>query len=205
MKDKDKTQKKLTEELTQLRRQVAQLKKKETGRKRAEHDLKASESRYRLLFESAPDGILILEADTGKIIDVNHFMIEMLVVSREQFLGKQLWEIGLFKDSDANKIAFEPPQEEKNIRYEHLSLSTKDGKLRDVELVSNVYLDNGKSLIQCIIRDITDRKRQERQLVHTGTHDALTGLPNRILFEDRLNMALAQAIRSQKKNRCYVS
>ena len=199
MKDKDKTQKQSNEELIQLRQRITELEKKNTARTRTEHDIKASETRYRRLFESAQDGILILEADTGKIIDVNPFMVEILGYAREEFLGKQLWEIGLFDDIVANKIAFERLQKEKYIRYEHLPLSTKDGKPKDVEFVSNVYQANGKAVIQCNIRDITERKRQERQLVHIGTHDALTSLPNRVLFDDRLKIALAHAVRSQKK------
>jgi PAS domain S-box-containing protein len=199
MKDKDKTQKQPTKELTQLRRRIAKLEKKDTARTRTEQDVKASETRYRRLFESSQDGILILEADTGKIIDVNPFMIEILGYARKEFLGMQLWEIGLFKDIAANKIAFERLQKEKYIRYEHLPLNTKEGKPREVEFVSNVYLANGKAVIQCNIRDITERKRRERKHVHVGTHDALTSLPNRLLFEDRLNIALAHAIRSKKK------
>jgi diguanylate cyclase (GGDEF)-like protein/PAS domain S-box-containing protein len=199
MKDKGKTQKQPTKKLTQLRRRITELEKKDTARRRTEQDVQASETRYRRLFESAQDGILILEAETGKIIDVNPFMIEILGYARGEFLGKQLWEIGLFKDIAANKIAFERLQKEKYIRYEHLPLSTKDGKPRDVEFVSNVYLANGNAVIQCNIRDITERKRQERELVNIGTHDALTSLPNRVLFDDRLKIALAHAMRSQKK------
>jgi diguanylate cyclase (GGDEF)-like protein/PAS domain S-box-containing protein len=199
MKDKDKSQKKSTKQLTQLRRRIADLEKKESARTQTDQDIKASETRYRRLFETAQDGILILDAGTGKIIDVNPFMVAMLGYAREEFLGRQLWEIGLFQDITANKIAFERLQAEKYIRYEHLPLETKDGKPRDVEFVSNVYLANGKTVIQCNIRDITERKRQERNLVHVGTHDALTRLPNRALFEDRLQIALAQAIRSLKK------
>jgi diguanylate cyclase (GGDEF)-like protein/PAS domain S-box-containing protein len=198
-KKRDKTKKQLTTELGKLQKQVAELEVPEDERKRTEKDLRDSETRYRRLFESARDGILILEADTGKIIDVNPFMIEVLGYAREEFLGKQLWEIGLFEDITANKIAFDRLQREKYIRYEHLPLRAKDGKHRDVEFVSNVYVDNDTEVIQCNIRDITDRKRHERQQVLIGTHDGLTGLPNRVLFEDRLSIALNQTLRSQQK------
>jgi diguanylate cyclase (GGDEF)-like protein/PAS domain S-box-containing protein len=199
MKDKDKTRKQSAKTLTKLRRRIADLEKKDASRTQTEQNIKTSETRYRRLFESAQDGILILETDAGKIIDVNPFMIEMLGYTRDEFLGRQLWEIGLFRDIAANKIAFERLQAEKYIRYEHLPLETKDGKQKDVEFVSNVYLANSREVIQCNIRDITERKQRERQLVQVGTHDVLTGLPNRALFDDRLKIAFALAMRGLKK------
>ena len=66
----------------------------------------SSEIRYRRLFESARDGILILNADTLRITDVNPFMTELLSYSRDEFLGKELWEIGLFSDKEASQEAF---------------------------------------------------------------------------------------------------
>jgi PAS domain S-box-containing protein len=164
MKEKDKTQKQHTKELAQFRRQLVELEKKDTERARAEKDLRDAETRYRRLFESAQDGILILEADTGKIIDVNHFLVEMLGYSHKKFLGKQLWDIGPLKDIAASKLAFERLREKKYIRYEHLPLNTKDGKQRDVEFVSYVYQVNGAEVIQCNIRDITERKEAEKKL-----------------------------------------
>jgi len=62
---------------------------------------KISEMQYRHLFETAQDGILILDAETGEISDVNPFLVEMLGYSHEDFLGKKLWEIGAFKNIEA--------------------------------------------------------------------------------------------------------
>jgi PAS domain S-box-containing protein len=124
--------------------------------------LKESESRYRRLFETAHDGILILDAKTGLIIDVNPFLVELLDYSLEEFLGKALWDIGLFKDIDASKTAFRELQSKKYVRYENLPLETRNGRSINVEFVSNVYGVNGKKVIQCNIRDITERKRAER-------------------------------------------
>src|SRR5665647_1012763 len=132
-----------------------------TDRKRAEEAKIASEIRYRRLFETAQDGILILDADTGQIVEVNPFLITMLGFSRDQFLGKKIWEIGLFKDIVANKENFEELQRKESIRYENLPLQTADGRNIAVEFVSNVYMVDNKKVIQCNIRDITDRKRAE--------------------------------------------
>jgi two-component system cell cycle sensor histidine kinase/response regulator CckA len=141
-----------------------ELKAEIAERIRAEKNLKASEVRYRRLFEAAQDGILILETETGKIVDVNPFLIEMLGYSHEEFIGKKLWEIGLLKDIVANKEAFHQLQERKYIRYEHLPLKVKNGKRRDVEFVSNVYRVDGGEVIQCNIRDISERIRDAEKL-----------------------------------------
>jgi PAS domain S-box-containing protein len=127
-------------------------------------ELRISEIRYRRLFEAARDGILILDAATLKITDVNPFMLELLGYSRAEFLGKELWEIGLFSDKEASQAAFRELQETGYIRFEDLPLQTRHGQLREVEFVSNVYAEGDHQVIQCNIRDITDRKRAEEEV-----------------------------------------
>ena len=129
-----------------------------TEHKAMEEALKISETRYRRLFEAAQDGILILDAETGQISDVNPFLVEMLGYSHEDFLGKKLWEIGAFKDIEASKAAFMELQSKGYVRYNDLPLETKDGRPMAVEFVSNVYLVNHHKVIQCNIRDTTERK-----------------------------------------------
>jgi formate hydrogenlyase transcriptional activator len=130
-----------------------------TEQKQAEAALKVSETRYRRLFETAQDGILILQSETGRISDVNPFLVEMLGYAHEEFLGKQLWEIGPFKNIEAAKAAFLELQSKGYVRHDDLPLETKDGRPIAVEFVSNVYLVNQHKVIQCNIRDITERKR----------------------------------------------
>jgi len=136
-------------------------------------NLKDSELRYRRLFEAAQDGILILDPKTGMIEDVNPFLINMLGYSREEFVEKNLWQVGAFKDIEASKEAFEALQEKEYIRYEDLPLKAKNGKLIQVEFVSSVYLVGDEKVIQCNIRDITDRKHAEAQLL-TANDELLT-------------------------------
>ena len=129
-----------------------------TGRKQMEEALRSSEIRYRRLFESAQDGILVLDAETGKIMDVNPFLVKMLGYSHEDFLGKKLWEIGPFKNREATKAAFSELQNKGYVRYNDLPLETREGRPIAVEFVSNVYLVNHHKVIQCNIRDITEGK-----------------------------------------------
>jgi len=129
--------------------------------KRLKKVLNASEVRFRRLFETARDGILILDADTGQIMDVNPFLKDMLGYTTEELVGKRLWEIGLFKDILKSEDAFKELQREGYIRYEDLQLETKDGKPVDVEFVSNVYDINHEKIIQCNIREISERKKAE--------------------------------------------
>jgi PAS domain S-box-containing protein len=133
-----------------------------TERKQLGYQMMTSELRYRRLFETAQDGILFLNADTGKITDVNLFLIEMLGYSKEELIGKRLWELGFLTDMIANRSAFQLLQEKDYIRYENLPLKTKDGQPIQVEFVSNFYIVNGDKVIQCNIRDITQRKKAEQ-------------------------------------------
>ncbi len=134
------------------------------ARGRTEELLRVSEVRYRRLFEAAKDGILILDADTGQILDANPFMIELLGYSLDEYLGKHLWEIGAFADLVASQEAFEELRQNRYIRYENMPLRTRDGRMVDVEFVSNVYPEGGRDTIQCNIRDITERRVTERKL-----------------------------------------
>src|SRR6266851_4326064 len=124
---------------------------------------RTSEIRYRRLFEAARDGILIVDNTTLKITDVNPFMTELLAYSHDEFLGKELWEIGLFSDKDACQAAFRELQKTGYMRYDDLALQTRDGQRREVEFVSNVYDEDGQHVIQCNIRDITERRRREEE------------------------------------------
>jgi PAS domain S-box-containing protein len=132
---------------------------------KVEDALSASELRYRRLFETAKDGILILDAETGKITDANPFLVELLGYSLDEFVGAQLWDIGPFKDIKECKLAFAELQEKEYIRYESFPLETKDGRTIAVEFVSNVYeLSPGTQVIQCNIRDITQRYQVQEAL-----------------------------------------
>ncbi len=126
--------------------------------KNAEQAIIFSETRYRRLFETSKDGILILDAKTGMITDVNPFLIELLGYSKKQFFEKAIWEIGFLKDIVANKDKFIELQQKEIVRYENLPLETADGRKINVEFISNVYSVNDLKVVQCQIRNLSGNK-----------------------------------------------
>jgi diguanylate cyclase (GGDEF)-like protein/PAS domain S-box-containing protein len=174
--------------------------------------LRDSELRYRRLFETAMDGILILDAETGRITDANPFLEGMLGYPHGELLGKALWEIGPFHDIAASRKSFRRLQAREYVRYDNLPLETKTHEHRQVEFVSNVYTVDGNRVIQCNIRDITERKLVEDRVLQANealrllvaglqtredvlreqaTHDPLTGLFNRRYLDDTLARELS--------------
>jgi diguanylate cyclase (GGDEF)-like protein/PAS domain S-box-containing protein len=129
----------------------------------ANEALRLSESRYRRLFETAQDGIMLLNSDTAQIEDVNPYLISMLGYSHAEFLGKKLWEVGPFADVAQSKGMFAELQANGYARYENLPLKTKAGQAIDVEFVSNSYQCEGLKVIQCNVRNISDRTSAEAQ------------------------------------------
>ena len=128
---------------------------------KAEAALRLSETRYRRLFEATQDGVLILDTHTGKIIDANPFMTTLLSYTHDQMIGKELYEIGFLADAQASRDMFETLKAAGQTRYESLPLQNRDGNAREVEVVANLHKENGHSVIQCNVRDITERKRAE--------------------------------------------
>lgn len=129
---------------------------------------------FRRLFEAAQDGILLLHAKTGKITDVNRFLFNLLGYTREEVLGKRLWELGFLKDVVASKTAFKVLQRTGYVRYDNIPLMAKDGRNTEVEFVSNVYQVGDKQVIQCNVRDASERKRIEHlkdNFINTASHE----------------------------------
>ena len=147
----------------------------------------ASELRYRRLFESAKDGILILDAETGMVVDVNPFLSELLGFSHANLVGKKVWELGFLKDIIASEAHFAELQAKEYIRFEDLPLETAAGRRIDVEFVSNVYLVNHHKVIQCNIRDITARKQAEMALNTSQRllEGILDAIPVRVFWKDK--------------------
>lgn len=157
-----------------------------TNRKHAEELLIASETRYRRLFETAKDGILILDAETGMIMDVNPYLIDLMEYTVDQFLKKTIWEIGYFKEIIGDKDKYLELRQNNYTRYDDLPLETATGKKINIEFVSNVYLVNNREVVQCNIRDVTARKRSDDALHKSEAHQRilLQTIPDLIWLKD---------------------
>jgi PAS domain S-box-containing protein len=173
-----------------------------TDSSRVDQSLRHSELRYRRLFETTQDGILILDALTGVITDVNPYLVDLLGYPREEFIGRKLWQVGALKDVEASKDALEALQRDEYIRYEHLPLKAKDGRLLQVEFVSNVYLVGEDKVIQCNIRDITAHRRLIAELEDNERqyHSLVTHSPDGMFLIDKsgdfslVNKAMCDAL-----------
>ncbi|MCD6050884.1 MAG: histidine kinase [Verrucomicrobia bacterium] len=135
-----------------------------TTRKQAEEKVRVSEVRYRRLFEAAHDGVLLLDPVTRKITDANPFMTKLLGYSQAQLVGKELYEIGLLQDEASSQEMFRKLKRQHEVRYEDLPLESRGGRHQEVEVVANLYQEDGHAVIQCNIRDITVRKMAAQAL-----------------------------------------
>jgi PAS domain S-box-containing protein len=136
-----------------------------TEHKLAEDQVRVSEVRFRRLFEAAHDGVLLIDPATCKITDANPFMTQLLGYRHAQLVGKELFEIGLLQDEAASREMFQRLKRKHEVRYEDLPLKSQAGRHQEVEVVANLYQENGHAVIQCNIRDITERKLAEHALV----------------------------------------
>jgi PAS domain S-box-containing protein len=135
-----------------------------TDREFAQRAQRDSEVRFRRLFETAKDGILILDVHTRKITDANAFMCGLTGLESGELLGKELFEIGMYKDVEENKDAFHHLLRTGYLRHDHLPIKNRGGGKVEVEFIANVYREGERLVAQCNVRDISERNRLEREV-----------------------------------------
>lgn len=160
--------------------------------KKTEEARRVSEIRYRRLFETARDGVILIDPTTRKIAEVNPFLLEFMGHTQEELIGKELFDLGFIKDERENKAIFEILKEKGFVRYDDLPITTKSGGVRQVEFVSNLYRENGHEVIQCNVRDITERKRTQDALGFLS--DASEVLFSSLEYEKTLTALTALAV-----------
>jgi PAS domain S-box-containing protein len=132
-----------------------------------------AEARYRRLFEAAKDGILIADAETGEINDVNPFVEQLSGFTRQELIGKKLWEIEALGDIPDLQSAVERIRVEGTVRFPDVPIRTKDGRLVQAEVVANIYTEKKGRVIQFNIRDISERRKFFRQIQESQKLESL--------------------------------
>jgi PAS domain S-box-containing protein len=166
--------------VSQLQQKALSLEAEIAERQAVEERLRISENRYRRLFEASTDGILMVDPQSGLITDVNPFMIYLLGSTREQVVDRALWQVGLIPDQPTQQAFLRQLRQDRQLRSEMVALARKDGHPCYVEVVSTLFQANGHQMLQCNVRDITDRKQAEMALLHTAaivssSDDAIVG------------------------------
>jgi diguanylate cyclase (GGDEF)-like protein/PAS domain S-box-containing protein len=168
-----------------------------TERKQAEEALRESETRLRKLFEAIPEAVMVHD-EAGTILHINDVGAKRLEWTVEDLVGRNLRDIVKIENAALIPDHVRIARANGSCSFETTYIS-RTGRTIVAEVNESPIELEGKSVILSVARDITERKRAERQLAYIATHDALTGLPNRVLFSDRLNLALAQAQRHQQR------
>jgi two-component system CheB/CheR fusion protein len=128
-----------------------------SDRVEAQKALAFSETRYNHLFKSVKDGILFLEPATGIITALNPFLIDLLGLNKENFIGKKIWEIAFFKKIIPDMEKFKELNEKEFILFENIEIETADAKRINVEFISTMYFIDSHKVIQCFIHEISNR------------------------------------------------
>jgi diguanylate cyclase (GGDEF)-like protein/PAS domain S-box-containing protein len=163
-----------------------------TERKCAEEALRSSEQRYRLLFERNLAGVYRATLD-GRLLECNDAFARILgYSSREEVLSVTAWD--LFFDRSERDACLARLKEKGSLTNSELRMRRRDGT--SVWVIENESLQGEEPIVEGTLVDITERRLAQERIEFQAYHDSLTALPNRVLFRDRLHMALAQGRRS---------
>ena len=164
-----------------------------TERKRSEAALRASEAQYRLIFETAREGIWLMDAESGKLLDVNPFLQDLLGYSREELVGKRPWEVGLYADAEGARARFESRLAGGFGFEQEVCLRTKTGQAVYVEAITNTYRLGDRLVTQANLRDVTERTKLQDQVRQMQKLDSIGRLAGGVAhdFNNLLNIISA--------------
>jgi two-component system, chemotaxis family, CheB/CheR fusion protein len=134
---------------------------------------RTAEEKYRRLFEAAQDGIIIIDAESGAITDVNPFILDLLGLNRSDLIGRHFWETPPLANGEGVRSALIRLREKEVVRLPDLTIKAKDGRQIEMEVVGNVYHEGAKRVAQFNLRDITERKDFNQQLQQTAKLESL--------------------------------
>ena len=134
---------------------------------------RAAEARYRLLFESARDGIVIVDERSGEILDVNPYAEQLFGYRRQELVGQRLWEIEAARDTPGLRAALEQTRDRHAARFSGVNFKIKGGREIQTEIIGNVYHEEDRRAIQFNIRDLTERVKFEREMLETQKLESL--------------------------------
>lgn len=167
--------------------------------KQNQEELIKSESRFKAIFNSANDGILIVDVETKRLYTGNKKICQMLGYTMEEIERLTVMDIHPREALSQVMDEFETHLKSENTLAKDIPIKRKDNSIFYVDINSSLITIAGKTYLMGIFRDITERKQTEEKIRHIAFHDPLTNLPNRLLFNDRLTLAIARAHRTKEK------
>lgn len=170
-----------------------------TARKKREIALIESESRFSTVFHKNPLAIGISNYASGRFIDVNEAFLQLFCYERNEIIGHTATELNLWVYPEDKARMYTSLSEYGQIQNQELMFRTKTNETGDA-LLSAELINIGSE--QCVLRmlsDITEKNKAQRAINYLAHHDALTGLPNRLLVRDRVEQAIATAKRDKHK------
>ena len=168
-------------------------------RKKSERLLQKSEERFAKIFHANPGAVVISRVSNGQYLEINQAWIDIFGYSRDELIGHTSTELGVWVDPDERGRFLQLLMKDRSPRGFATQLRKKSGDVADVLLSAETIDLDGEAHIIFLILEITERKRADERIQFLATRDPLTGLPNRLLFNDRLALSVSNSQRGGRQ------